>query len=126
MSRIEVACTVAIVASIASQGVAGTLATGHDHDRDVGAPRPSCEQFIGEPRDAISVVFRWDQQLSLAACRATITVPRIEPGDVGAVSGLVSHLERALALSISLDRDAMRHASSTTASAARGLLEPRT
>ncbi|HTR54141.1 MAG TPA: hypothetical protein VMJ10_25790 [Kofleriaceae bacterium] len=110
MTRIEFAATLAIVVSIASPAVAGTLATGHDRDRDVRARPPSCEQFVGEPRDAISVMFRWDQQLSLAACEATIEVPRIEPGDVRALPGLVSHLERTLAASISLYRDAMSFA----------------
>ena len=113
MSRIGLACIVAIVASLASRAVGGTLVTethGSDRARAVGERSSSCDQFVGEPRDAISVLFRWDQQLSLAACRTTISVPRIEHGDVRALPGLVSHLEHALAGSISIDRDAMSFA----------------
>src|SRR5207248_2192490 len=68
---------------------------------------PSCERYLVEPRDAISVSFRWDQRLSFAACRQAVAVAPIERGDVRALPGLVAQLEDAFAPSIAIYRDAM-------------------
>ena len=106
MKRHTIAVTTVFAAALASspsQGVASV-------DRATRERRPSeaaCQPYVGEPRDAISVAFRWDQQFSLAACRAAVGIALIERGDVDAIPRLVAYLEGAFAPSIAVYRDAM-------------------
>jgi hypothetical protein len=93
-----------LVTTLASPALAERLVVGPERETN---EQSACRQFIGEPRDAISVAFRWQQRLSLAACREEVTVARIPKGDGRAIRALVAQLEHGFAASIAIYDDAM-------------------
>jgi hypothetical protein len=99
--------TAALVAAAPTDAYAGSEVT---RDDPVTTPiSPLCRPFLREPRDAISVIFRWDQRLSFASCvRATTPITRpFESGDLQSLPLLVTHLEGSFATPIAIYRDAM-------------------
>lgn len=107
MKRHTLAFTTMLAAALTSSP-RGAASVGSRPARErLSSPEPACQAYVGEPRDATSVAFRWDQQLSLAACRVAVHIAPIERGDVGALPGLVATLEAAFAPSIAIYRDAM-------------------
>jgi hypothetical protein len=105
--RLIFAITTALIAAAPTDATAGTGERTRDVPLMTTTP-PACRAFLREPRDAISVIFRWDQRLSFASClRATTTVAPIEPGDLQALPRLIAHLEDSFARSIAIYRDAM-------------------
>ena len=108
MRRLIFAFTTAVIA-LASPHAASAFASASASESGPPDISPLCRPYLDEPRDAISVIFRWDQRLSFASClRATTRpVPAVERGDVDALPALITRLEQAFATPISIYRDAM-------------------
>lgn len=107
MKRQTIAFTTVLAATLAigSRGTA-SVGTRSTHERQPSIDT-ACERYLVEPRDAISIAFRWDQRLSFAMCRESVVVAPIERGDVRALPGMVVQLEDAFAPSIEIFRDVM-------------------
>ena len=74
---------------------------------DVARVPAECRAFLAIPTDSTSELLPWQQKLSLAACRADVTVaPVTAPGQLGAV---VATLDDAMAPSRTIYRDAIAH-----------------
>ena len=101
MFRHVLPSTAAAIAIFAAAAQAGTA---HVVERESVRVERDCRIFRGVPKDAISVKLVWDQQLSLAACTASVDLaPVTEPEQLAA---MVARLEQAYAGAIEAARDA--------------------
>lgn len=72
---------------------------------ELGQFSAACEPFRSVPKDSRSELLRWDQKLSMAACRqALVYMPVSDPEGL---RPMVAAIEHALAPSIAIYRDAM-------------------
>lgn len=75
---------------------------------EAGLVPATCQKFLDVPADARTDDIAWQQRVSLAACRQSISLAPV--ADAPGLLAALDHLDRAMAPSIAIYRDAMARA----------------